>query len=310
MRTALLLWCLLAWRAGAEEAVTFTDLTWHDAARDRDVPVRIYAPGSQAGPLPVLFFSHGLGGSREGYAYLGRYWAAHGYLSVHVQHLGSDAALLHSPLELKAAMANPKNYIDRPRDISFAIDQVAALNAAPGPWQGRFDLSRIGAAGHSFGAYTTMALAGETFASHRNPALDHVADPRVKAVVAMSLPHIDGQQFSGIHQPAFHFTGTEDRGRLREEDPKDRRAVFDGSSGPDTYLAVFQGGDHMVFSGRPRLMRQGGKGDHDADFQRLVCEGTTAFWDAYLKADARAKQWLAGGGFTQALGSLGAFEQK
>ena len=48
---------------------------WHDATRDRDVPVKIYFPKDGAGPFPVVLFSHGLGGSREGYEYLGRHWA-------------------------------------------------------------------------------------------------------------------------------------------------------------------------------------------------------------------------------------------
>ena len=41
------------------------DLTVHDAARNRDIPVRIYLPANTA-PEPVILFSHGLGGSRDG----------------------------------------------------------------------------------------------------------------------------------------------------------------------------------------------------------------------------------------------------
>src|SRR5581483_4684895 len=63
---------------------------WVDAKRHRDVPVKIYYPKTGDGPFPVIVFSHGLGGSREGYEYLGNYWASHGYVSVHLQHLGSD----------------------------------------------------------------------------------------------------------------------------------------------------------------------------------------------------------------------------
>ncbi len=37
---------------------------------------------------------------------------------------------------------------------------------------------------------------------------------------------------------------------------------------------------------------------------------TTAFWDAYLKEDAAARTWLAGGGYSRALGSSGTFEEK
>src|SRR5882672_6583070 len=74
-------------------AVEIARYTWHDAKRDRDVPAKIYFPKSGNGPFPVIIFSHGLGGSREGYEYLGQYWASHGYVSVHLQHAGSDDAI-------------------------------------------------------------------------------------------------------------------------------------------------------------------------------------------------------------------------
>ena len=49
-------------------------------------------PAPAAG-WPVVVFSHGMGGSRRGYSYLGSYWAAHGFVAMHVQHIGSDRRL-------------------------------------------------------------------------------------------------------------------------------------------------------------------------------------------------------------------------
>ena len=43
------------------------ELTMHDAARNRGVPLRIYLPANTT-PEPVILFSHGLGGSRTGSA--------------------------------------------------------------------------------------------------------------------------------------------------------------------------------------------------------------------------------------------------
>ncbi len=43
--------------------------------------------------MPLVVFSHGIGGSRQGYSYLGKHWSARGVASLHVQHIGSDAAL-------------------------------------------------------------------------------------------------------------------------------------------------------------------------------------------------------------------------
>ena len=39
---------------------------WTDAARHRMLPVKVYSPQGARGDRPVVFFSHGLGGSREG----------------------------------------------------------------------------------------------------------------------------------------------------------------------------------------------------------------------------------------------------
>jgi predicted dienelactone hydrolase len=65
------------------------DLTLHDAARHRDIPLRVYLPG-QSRPAPLILFSHGLGGSRAGSKFLGEHWAARGYVAVFLQHPGSD----------------------------------------------------------------------------------------------------------------------------------------------------------------------------------------------------------------------------
>src|SRR5208283_4341837 len=65
------------------------DLTVHDAARNRDIPVRVYLPMNTA-PEPVILFSHGLGGSRVGSVFLGEHWAERGYAAVFLQHPGSD----------------------------------------------------------------------------------------------------------------------------------------------------------------------------------------------------------------------------
>jgi len=65
------------------------DLTVHDAARNRDIPVRVYLPKNSA-PAPVILFSHGLDGSRTASVFLGEHWVARGYAAVFLQHPGSD----------------------------------------------------------------------------------------------------------------------------------------------------------------------------------------------------------------------------
>lgn len=76
------------------------DETWTDERRRRDVPVRIRWPAeSLQGPSdgrPVILFSHGLGGTRDGGAVWGEAWAAAGFIVIHLQHAGSDLAAVRA----------------------------------------------------------------------------------------------------------------------------------------------------------------------------------------------------------------------
>jgi len=292
-------------------AVTVEAHDWHDATRDRDVPAKIYYPTDGKGPWPVIIYSHGLGGSRDGYEYLGRHWASHGYVSVHVQHLGSDTAVWKgkkAPLAaMRSAVADVSNAAVRPGDVAFAIDQVARMNAGDGSLAGRVDLDRVGMAGHSFGAWTTLAVAGQVFAGQR----PRYRDERVKAAIAMSAPAAPPRQRSRAYRqiriPVLHMTGTLDDSIIRDTQADERRIPFDHTDSAEQYLVTFEGGDHMIFSGR---RRQPAPNDKDTRFQSLIRQSTTAFWDAYLRGDARARGWLAGGGFKAVLGRDGVFEQK
>ena len=90
-------------------------------------------------------------------------------------------------LSLRQAAAKLDNAVNRPLDVTFAIDQLEVLNRSEGPLQGRLDLNRVGAAGHSFGAYTTLAVAGEVLGRPGGREIS-LADPRIKAAIPMSAP--------------------------------------------------------------------------------------------------------------------------
>lgn len=289
---------------------------WLDQKRDRKVPVKIYYPQAGSGPFPVIIFSHGLGGSRDGYEYLGRFWASHGYVSVHLQHLGSDSSVLKDvpPAEWMAALrksvANLQNAVNRPLDVTFAIDEVTKLNQDDPMLKHRLDLDHIGMAGHSFGAFTTLASIGEIFVTPSGEEKS-AGDPRIKAAIAMSSPVPQRKDqydraFSKIKVPCFHMTGTLDNSPIGETKSVDRRIPFDHTKGADRFLVIFKDGDHMVFSGR--LRRQAS--EKDPVFQKLICQSSTAFWDAYLRDDATAKAWLTGKGFETVLDGNGTFEEK
>lgn len=288
---------------------------WQDAKRNRPVPVKIYYPATKGESLPVIIFSHGLGGSRDGYEYLGRHWASRGYISVHVQHRGSDDAVWRQNSQImksmKEAAADIENAINRPLDMSFAIDQLEVLNRQENPLQGKINLSRIGAAGHSFGAFTVLAVGGQIFITPQGKEFT-LADKRIKAAIAMSAPvpqKVDlAKSLGSINIPFLHMTGTLDDSPVGETTPVQRRLPYDNITGSEQYLLTFNGGDHMTFTG---MRIDTSKGKKDPLFQELICLVTTAFWDAQLQNNVSAKNWLwQKEGWETVLGENGTWEKK
>jgi len=298
-RAVLLLfsWCFAALPAGG--APTCVDLDWRDAARDRVEPVRIYFDREAESPRPVMIFSHGLGGSREGYGYLARAWSEAGWIVVMVEHPGSNRDLLREAAPLTAmtrAAADPRNALNRPQDISFAIDMLERLNREDGEWRGRFDLERIAVGGHSFGAYTAMAIAGMKLILPGGAELSF-ADARVKAALVLSPTAGRNQRQNGrkaleeMKIPCFFLTGTRDDSPIGETTAAERRWAFDDAR--DTrFLLTFHGGDHMVFSGRSRLARLSGAAKNDETFQRITAEMSLAFLNGYVRDDEAARAEL------------------
>jgi predicted dienelactone hydrolase len=312
-------------KAAGPYDVNSVSYDWLDEPRSRHVPVKTYYPKSPAASCPIIIFSHGLGGSRDGYEYLGRHWASHGYVSVHVQHKGSDSEVwkgAKQPEEsLRRAAADLSNFINRPKDVSFAITQILKANGEQSPFRGRLDPEKIGVAGHSFGGYTVLAVAGQTFPGVLGGKWTF-GDSRVRAAIPMSAPaprrrdSLD-RVFGSIKIPCLHMTGTLDDSPIGDTKAAERRIPFDHMQGADQFLVTFTGGDHMIFSGRARAAaalggRAGWQGDpaKDTHFQELIRTITTAYWDAYLKGDPQAKAWLAKGGCKTLLEADGKIEVK
>ncbi len=291
----------------ARHAVSMSDAAWTDASRGRTIPVRIYQP-ADAERFPVIVFSTGLGRSRDDCAYLGRHWAACGYVAVFVQHPGSDddARGLRPRKDLQKAFYDRDNIRNRPLDIIFVINRLERLAHGGSSIGQRLDITRIGASGHDFGSQTVLALAGQVL-----PGKLVFSESRLKAVVAMSSPVPLGQiplamAYGDVSLPCLHITGTADNSIVGTTQANQRRLPFDYSSTADRYLVTLIGADHMTYSGHIRAAN----GGSDAMYQRLIAECSAAFWDAYLKDSGSAKQWLAGQGMKTYLGATARVEKK
>ena len=124
----------LAVSAGQPE---FRDFTVSDAQRSREIPVRIYLPHDSVAE-PVVIFSHGLGGTREGSEYLGDHWAQRGYVAVFLQHPGSDDSVWKDKpssqrLSAMKEAASLKNLTLRVQDVKVVLDQLQRLEQRCAP---------------------------------------------------------------------------------------------------------------------------------------------------------------------------------
>jgi predicted dienelactone hydrolase len=270
-----------------------------DEARSREIPLRVFLPAKKL-QSPVVLFSHGLGGSRDNNTYLGKHWATRGYVVVFLQHPGSDESVWREarPLERMAAMkraANLENFMLRAKDVPVVIDQLERWNSEEGHvLSGQLDLKRVGMSGHSFGAVTTQAVSGQTFVRGRAS----LVDDRIKAAIAFSPsgPR-DGadpaKPFGQVKIPWMLMTGTNDVALIGNVDVKSRLSVFPALPPGGKYELVLAKAEHSAFNERPL---PGDKETRNPNHHRVILALSTAFWDAYLREDASAKEWLDGEG--------------
>ena len=234
-----------------------SDIDWIDTTRERAVPVRLYWPAQVPGgaSVPLVVFSHGIGGSRSGYSYLGKHFASHGIASLHLQHVGSDRHVwFGNPFGVVGRLwkaTSEEEAIQRVRDLRFALDELLEHSA----YGARIDRARIAAAGHSYGANTVMLAAGATL--QRNGHSVEFRDPRIRAALLLSAPPFYGEPaldpiLKPLTLPTLHVTATEDVIRVPGfySAPADRVAVFDAAGSRIKTLAMFEGGSHSIFTDR------------------------------------------------------------
>lgn len=229
------------------------------ASPDRELPAIAWYPAQQAGAgaapvlgkkLPVVVFSHGLGGKKEHASFLAERVAAAGYLVVAIDHVGDGI-----PLALQ-----------RPVDVSRTIDRIAARGAEPAWLADLADLEHVGVYGHSFGGYTALAVAGAKIGPNpdwtalcaaKKDALGCPAPPEGAPQAGFRDPRVDvaiaaapGAYFqlgragaAAIATPVLVLAGTKDRITVTADAV---RPLYDHVKQPRWYLEL-EHGNHFTF---------------------------------------------------------------
>lgn len=134
------------------------------------------------GGLPIVLLSHGNGGSPWTHRHTATHLAQAGFAVVLVDHLGNS----RTDNALAGTLANLEN---RPRHLRLALD-AALADPRLGP---ALDAGRVGALGHSIGAYTVLAAAGGLPGAGPHETLDGqpclvavASDERVRALALLA----------------------------------------------------------------------------------------------------------------------------
>lgn len=201
------------------------------------------SPASAApdGPFPMVVYSHGSGGTRFIHSDYTETLASHGYVVVAPDHAGNTA------VERVLGNSDPGDLIayNRPLDVIAVIDGVLA-DADLGPIT---DDESIAVTGHSFGGFTTYAVASGT----DNPNGVTPADPRVDALIPLAPAVGDGAEealltaaeLGTIEIPTLIIVGTDDK--TTPVVPNVETAWNESSASPH-YRVELVAGEHQSFT--------------------------------------------------------------
>lgn len=244
----------------------------------KEMAVRVFFPES-GGPYPLIVFCAGSGGGNDTFADTSILLASHGYVLLHNSY----------PFDARrAAGGNEGLTKERVADISLALDSLGKMEALRPELKGKIDAARIGAAGHSSGAYITQLIGGATVVFDGKTT--SFRDERVRAIVQFSGQGSDQQgltkdSWKNLKIPMLTLTGTRDRGATGGG-PEWKKEPFDHSPPGNKHHACYEGGHHGSFSGKFASDANGRAIlEHS---QRLAL----TFFDAYLKGDEKALAFL------------------
>jgi predicted dienelactone hydrolase len=213
-------------------------------------------PVSHGGRFPLVIFSHGSGGIRFQSIFLTELLASHGFVVVAPDHTG-NTLLDDSEGELTV-----QKMIDRPLDVSLVITEMLAGNEDPAdPFYQALDAARIGVTGHSFGGFTSFAMAAGFGADPPSKIAGELPedfepippDSRVKAIVAIApvSSFFGDSELSSIRAPTLIIGGTQDTTTPIEPESRQAFELIPG----EVFRVDVVGAVHFSFTNSCDLIR-------------------------------------------------------
>ena len=249
----------------------------------RRVDIRVYYPCTEKRlSAPLIILSHGGSGNPNGkaqFSFHAKEYASHGYVAAVLSHRPSRGGV-------------PDHIFERPTDVSKAIDHLAAITL---PQHINIDIQfdNVGHFGHSFGAYTSHAVAGADFLQ------GNFRDQRIRAIAPLSpqgadrfgsfdesarlTSQSDSNSWAWVTIPAFNVVG-----RLEKDSAANGEFIqrnwrlypfYRYERRANKYLVVIPEAGHTDLGSRgPQYI------------QNFVAENTRVFFDVYLKGRTRLEK--------------------
>jgi predicted dienelactone hydrolase len=201
---------------------------------------------STDGPFPLVVYSHGSGGIRYIHSDYTETIASHGYVVIAPDHPGNTSI----ERVLGAADEPAQIAVNRPGDVIAAIDAfLDADHPRTGPFTPLIDAERIAVTGHSFGGFTTYAVAS----GYENELGSTPVDDRVGALIPIAPAVGDrgpdsllsADRLRAIEVPTLIIAGTDDR--TTPVEPNVNRAWEYSNASPHFRLELVAA-EHQTFT--------------------------------------------------------------
>ncbi len=270
-----------------------TELIVKPGGGERDVPVRVTYPVGP-GPFGVIVFCHGALGSKDGYQPLADFWAGNGFVVIRPT-FGDSLTLMpasereqyRSAGELVSSKHVTSQWRQRTEDVTHVIDKLGWISEQVPALKGKVDTARLAVVGHSYGAHTTMLLAGMELKAGLKTV--EMPDSRPRAYVAISPPGtgaaVRADCFDKIKKPVLMITGDNDGSPMPGMDKQKglwRKEAFDNSPTGDRYLLWIDGAQHNFGGIAGPGQRWAGAGPDNARQVRLVAQETLEFLKQFV----------------------------
>lgn len=139
-------------------STTKQTLELYDRQRDRFLTTDLYLPQTDSS-TPIILVSNGLGAKRDRFEELAQHLASHGFAVAIPDHAGSDRQRQKAFLQgLYRENFDATDFIDRPLDMSFILDELTKINQ--NKLKNQLNIDRVGIFGYSLGGATALSLAG------------------------------------------------------------------------------------------------------------------------------------------------------